>query len=204
MVAQREANAIETIAIYETKARMARESLSQTKRQKDKVAENASNKMKWEGDHNGSSGQQQNKEPKVIRAYTTGPSNKEGYAGNLSLCNKCKFHHTGPWFSYNSYHTSIKATSFEAFYGRKCQTLVCWAEFGNAQLTGPEIVHETTKKIMKIKSRIQAARDRQKSNTDVRRKPLEFQGGDKVMLNVLPWKWVIRFGKRRKLNPRVY
>ncbi|GKB52255.1 reverse transcriptase domain-containing protein [Tanacetum coccineum] len=75
---------------------MARESMSQAKRQEDKVAENASNKRKWEGDPKGSSSQQQNKEPKVIRAHTAGTSNKEGYAGNLPLCNKFKFHHTGP------------------------------------------------------------------------------------------------------------
>nr|GEX18519.1 putative reverse transcriptase domain-containing protein [Tanacetum cinerariifolium] len=65
-----------------------------------------------------------------------------------------------------------------------------------------EIIHKTTEKIVQIKSRIQAARDRQKSYADVRRKPLEFQVGDKVMLKVSPWKGVIRFGKRRKLNPR--
>nr|GEU99956.1 reverse transcriptase domain-containing protein [Tanacetum cinerariifolium] len=51
---------------------------------------------------------------------------------------------------------------------------------------------------------IQATCDRQKSDADVRRKPLEFQVGDKVMLKVLPWKGVIRFGKREKLNPRVH
>nr|GEW07087.1 hypothetical protein [Tanacetum cinerariifolium] len=85
IVAQRVANAIETIAIYETKTRMARESMSQTKRQADKVTENASNKRKWEGDHKGSSSQQQNKEPKVIRAHTAKPSNKKGYAGNIPL-----------------------------------------------------------------------------------------------------------------------
>ncbi|GJY19032.1 putative reverse transcriptase domain-containing protein [Tanacetum coccineum] len=75
-------------------------------------------------------------------------------------------------------------------------------EVGDAQLTGPEIVHETTKKIIQIKKRIQAARDRQKSYADRRRKPLEFKVGDKVMLKVSPWKGVIRFGKRGKLNPR--
>nr|GEV95215.1 putative reverse transcriptase domain-containing protein [Tanacetum cinerariifolium] len=64
------------------------------------------------------------------------------------------------------------------------------------------IIHETTEKIVQIKSRIQATRDRQKSYADVRRKLLEFQVGDKVMLKVSPWKGVIRFGKRRKLNPR--
>ncbi|GKA81841.1 hypothetical protein Tco_0788533 [Tanacetum coccineum] len=70
------------------------------------------------------------------------------------------------------------------------------------QLTGLEIIHETTEKIIQIKSRIQAVRDHQNSYVDVRRKPLEFQVGDKVMLKVSPWKGVIRFGKRGKLNPR--
>ncbi|GJX28528.1 hypothetical protein Tco_0236607 [Tanacetum coccineum] len=72
----------------------------------------------------------------------------------------------------------------------------------HAQLTGPELIHETTKKIVQIKQRIQAARDRQKSYADVRLKPLEFQVGDRVMLKVSPWKGVVRFGKRGKLNLR--
>ncbi|GKE23531.1 putative reverse transcriptase domain-containing protein [Tanacetum coccineum] len=105
-------------------------------------------------------------------------------------------------FSYNnSYHTSIKAAPFEVLYGRKCRSPICWAEVGDSQLTGPEIIHETTEKIVQIKNRIQAARDRQKSYADVRRKPLKFQVGDKVMLKVSPWKWVIHFGKRGKFNP---
>ncbi|GJV29456.1 putative reverse transcriptase domain-containing protein [Tanacetum coccineum] len=81
-------------------------------------------------------------------------------------------------------------------------TPVCWAEVGEVQLTGPEIVQETTKKIVQIKQRMQAARDRQKSYADLKRKPMEFQVGDKVMLKVSPWKGVVRFGKRGKLNPR--
>ncbi|GJS62592.1 putative reverse transcriptase domain-containing protein [Tanacetum coccineum] len=106
-------------------------------------------------------------------------------------------------FSYNnSYHTSIKAAPFEALYGRKCRSPVCWAEVGEAQLTGPEIIHETTEKIFKIRDRMQAARDRQKSYADKRRRPLEFEVRDKVMLKVAPWKGVMRFGKRGKLNPR--
>ncbi|GJS05734.1 putative reverse transcriptase domain-containing protein [Tanacetum coccineum] len=105
-------------------------------------------------------------------------------------------------FSYNnSYHASIKAAPFEALYGRKCHSPVCWAEVGEVQLTGPKIVQETTEKIVQIKQRIQAARDRQKSYADLKRKPMEFQMGDKVMLKVSPWKEVVRFGKRGKLNP---
>ncbi|GJR04698.1 putative reverse transcriptase domain-containing protein [Tanacetum coccineum] len=105
-------------------------------------------------------------------------------------------------FSYNnSYHTSIKAAPFEALYDRKCPSPVSWAEVGDNQLTGLEIIHETTEKIVQIKNRIQAARDHQKSYADVRRKPLEFQVGDKVMLKVSPWKGFIRFGKQEKLNP---
>nr|GEZ50057.1 putative reverse transcriptase domain-containing protein [Tanacetum cinerariifolium] len=69
----------------------------------------------------------------------------------------------------NSYHTSIKAASFEALYGHKCRSPICWAEVRDRQLTGPEIIHETTEKIVQIKSRIQAARDRQKSYADVSR-----------------------------------
>ncbi|GJR39970.1 hypothetical protein Tco_1215654 [Tanacetum coccineum] len=105
-------------------------------------------------------------------------------------------------FSYNnSYHTSIKADPFEGLYGHKCRSPICWAEVGDSQLTGPKIIHKTTEKIVQIKGRIQAARDRQKSYADVRRKPLKFQVGEKVMLKVSPWKGVIRFGKRGKLNP---
>ncbi|GJU90054.1 putative reverse transcriptase domain-containing protein [Tanacetum coccineum] len=77
-----------------------------------------------------------------------------------------------------------------------------WAEVGEVQLTGPEIVHETTEKIVQIKLRIQAARDRQKSYAILKRKPMEFQIGDQVMLKVSPWKGVVRFSKPGKLNPR--
>nr|GEY06818.1 putative reverse transcriptase domain-containing protein [Tanacetum cinerariifolium] len=79
---------------------------------------------------------------------------------------------------------------------------VCWDEVRDVQLTGPETIHETTEKIVQIRQRLQAARYRQRSYTNVRRKPLEFQVGDRVMLKVSPWKGVIRFGKRGKINPR--
>ncbi|GKE53523.1 putative reverse transcriptase domain-containing protein [Tanacetum coccineum] len=106
-------------------------------------------------------------------------------------------------FSYNnSYHASIKVAPFEALYGRNGRSPVCWAEVGKVQLTGPELVQETTEKIIQIKQRMQVARDRQKSYADLKRKLMEFKVGDKVMLKVLPWKGVVCFGKRGKLNPR--
>nr|GEU51476.1 microtubule-associated protein RP/EB family member 1C-like [Tanacetum cinerariifolium] len=77
------------------------------------------------------------------------------------------------------------AAPFEALYSRKCRSPVCWAEVGDAQLTGPEIIHKTTEKIVQIKSMIQVARDRQKSYADLKRKPMDFQVGDRVMLKVL-------------------
>nr|GEV02708.1 hypothetical protein [Tanacetum cinerariifolium] len=89
-------------------------------------------------------------------------------------------------FSYNnSYHAIIKAAPYEALYGQKCRSPVCWAKVGEAQLTGPEMIQETTEKIILIKQRIQAAQDRQKSYADLKRKAMKFKVGDRVMLKVL-------------------
>ncbi|GJS40694.1 hypothetical protein Tco_0565737 [Tanacetum coccineum] len=79
---------------------------------------------------------------------------------------------------------------------------VLWAEIGESSLIGPELVQETTDKVVLIKEKLKAARDRQKSCADNRRKPLEFEVGERVMLKVSPWKGVIRFGKKGKLAPR--
>ncbi|GJW39252.1 putative reverse transcriptase domain-containing protein [Tanacetum coccineum] len=74
--------------------------------------------------------------------------------------------------------------------------------FGEAQILGPELIQEVTEKIVQIKQRMQAARDRKKSYSDLKHKPMDFQVGDNVMLKVSPWKGVVRFCKRGKLNPR--
>ncbi|GJX89491.1 putative reverse transcriptase domain-containing protein [Tanacetum coccineum] len=95
---------------------------------------------------------------------------------------------------------TLEVAPFEALC-RKCRSPVCRAEV-ESSLTGPELVQESTERIIQIKQRIQTARDRQKSYADLKRKPMEFQVGDKVMLKVSPWKGVVRFGKRGKLNPR--
>nr|GFA16370.1 hypothetical protein [Tanacetum cinerariifolium] len=95
VVAQRVTNAIEAIAIYETKTNLAYKSMSQTKRQEEKVAENVINKRKWGSNHNGSLSQL-NKGHKMPRAHTAWPINKKAYDGSLPLCNQCKSHHSGP------------------------------------------------------------------------------------------------------------
>nr|GFC82737.1 hypothetical protein [Tanacetum cinerariifolium] len=86
VVAQRVANTIEAIAIYETKTNLACKSMSQTERQEEEVTENASNKRKWESNHNGNLSQQ-NKGHKAPRAHTAWPINKKTYVGSLPLCN---------------------------------------------------------------------------------------------------------------------
>ncbi|GKC76192.1 hypothetical protein Tco_1126966 [Tanacetum coccineum] len=103
---------------------------------------------------------------------------------------------------WTNYHSSIRCAPFEALYGRKCRSLVLWAEIGESRLIRPELVQETTDKVVLIKEKLKAARDRQKSYVDNRRKPLEFEVGDHVLLKVSPWKGVIRFGKKGKLAPR--
>ncbi|GJY36213.1 putative reverse transcriptase domain-containing protein [Tanacetum coccineum] len=106
-------------------------------------------------------------------------------------------------FSYNnSYHSSMKCALFEALYGRKCRSPIMWAEVGEGQLIGPELVQESTEKISQIKDTLKATRDHQKSYADKRSKPLVFSVGDYVLLKVLPWKGVVRFEKKGKLAPR--
>nr|GEU36813.1 putative reverse transcriptase domain-containing protein [Tanacetum cinerariifolium] len=123
-------------------------------------------------------------------------------------------------FSYNnSYHTSIKAAPFKVLYGRKCRSPVCLAEVGDRQLTSLEIIHETTEKIVQIKSQPVEIMDREVKRLKQSRTPivknfrtttvtipalrlLRLTHCMGVMLKVSPWKGVIRFGKRGKLNPR--
>ncbi|GJR52916.1 putative reverse transcriptase domain-containing protein [Tanacetum coccineum] len=106
-------------------------------------------------------------------------------------------------FSYNnSYHTSIRCAPFEALYGRKCRSPVLWAEIREGSLIGPELVQETTDKVVVIKEKLQAARDRQKSYADSGRKMTEYEVGENVLLKVSPWKGVMHFGKKGKLAPR--
>ncbi|GKD68951.1 putative reverse transcriptase domain-containing protein [Tanacetum coccineum] len=106
-------------------------------------------------------------------------------------------------FSYNnSYYVSIKAAPYEVLYRRKCRSSVCWSEVGDSQLTDPELIRDTTEKIVQIKNRLLTALSHQKSYADRRTKPLEFEVGDMVLLKVSPWKGVVHFRKQEKLSPR--
>ncbi|GJV49970.1 putative RNA-directed DNA polymerase, eukaryota, reverse transcriptase zinc-binding domain protein [Tanacetum coccineum] len=89
--------------------------------------------------------------------------------------------------------TQALSAHLEALYGGNVDSPVIWTEVRESQLIGPEIMQETTEKIVQIKERLKTARSRQKSYADKRRKPLEFQVGDRVLLKVSPWKGVVRF-----------
>ncbi|GJZ95204.1 putative reverse transcriptase domain-containing protein [Tanacetum coccineum] len=94
------------------------------------------------------------------------------------------------------------AAPYEALYGQKYKSPICWSEVRDSQLTSPELIREMTEKIVQIKNRLLTARSRQKSYADRRTKSLEFEVDDMVLLKVSPWKGAVRFRKCKKLSPR--
>ena len=99
-------------------------------------------------------------------------------------------------FAYNnSYQASIEMAPFEALYGRKCRTSVCWDEICERKLVGPELVQITSEKVKVIRDNLKKARDRQKSYADNRCRDLQFEIGDRAFLKISPWKGVLRFVK---------
>ncbi|KAL0411021.1 UNVERIFIED_CONTAM: Transposon Ty3-G Gag-Pol polyprotein [Sesamum latifolium] len=106
-------------------------------------------------------------------------------------------------FAYNnSFHSSIGMAPYEALYGRRCRSPICWDIEGLRQLEGPELVQETIDKIQVVKKCLKATQDRQKSYVDKHRREMEYEVGDKVFLKVSPWKGILRFGRQGKLSPR--
>ena len=91
---------------------------------------------------------------------------------------------------------------YKALYGRPCRSLVYWTEVRERTTTGPELVRDASKKVELIQKRLLTAQSRQKSYTNKRRRPLEFEVGDHVFLKVMPKRGVVRFGKRGKLSSR--
>jgi hypothetical protein len=106
-------------------------------------------------------------------------------------------------FAYNnSYQASIKMAPFEALYGRRCVSPLCWETLGERSLVGPDWIRQTTEKVQEVRQNLLAAQSRQKSYADVRRRDLEFAVGDQVLLRVSPTKGIVRFGTTGKLSPR--
>ena len=91
---------------------------------------------------------------------------------------------------------------FEALYGRSCRIPLNWSETGERVNFGSDLVAQAEEKVRTIQANLKAAKSRQKSYADKRRRPLEFQIGDHVYLKVSPTKGVQRFGIRGKLAPR--
>ncbi|XP_057429652.1 uncharacterized protein LOC130722822 [Lotus japonicus] len=92
--------------------------------------------------------------------------------------------------------------SYEALYGRRCRTPLCWYQDGENLIVGPEQVQQTTEKVKQIREKMRASQSRQKSYADVRRKDLEFEAGDHVFLRVTQTTGVGRAMKSKKLTPR--
>ena len=106
-------------------------------------------------------------------------------------------------FAYNnSYQASIQMGTYEALYGRPCRSSICWTEVGESSIIGPDLIRDTSEKVNLIRKRLLMAKSRQKSYTDRRRRPLEFEVGDQVFLKVMPKKEVVRLDKKGKLAPR--
>ena len=105
-------------------------------------------------------------------------------------------------FVYNkSFQSNIGMAPYEALYGRKCRTPLCWMELGERKVIGLKI-QETKEKVKMIRERLKVATDRQKSYAHMKRKDIRYEIGDKVFLKVSPWKKVMIFEKRGKLSPR--
>jgi len=106
-------------------------------------------------------------------------------------------------FAYNnSYQSTIGIPPFEALYGRRCRSLICWEEVGDQKLLGPDLVQDMTEKILMIRKRMRAAQSRQKSYADQRRRPLEFAEEDKVFLKVSPIRGMVQTEGKNKLGPQ--
>ena len=102
----------------------------------------------------------------------------------------------------NSFQSSIGMAPYEALYGRKCRTPLCWTELSEKKVIGHDLIRETEEKVKMIRERLKVAIDRQKSYADMKRKDIRYEIDEKVFLKVSPWKKVMRFGKKGKLSPR--
>jgi hypothetical protein len=122
----------------------------------------------------------------------------------------CVLEHRGSWdqnlswaeFSYNNrYQESLKMAPFEVLYGRRCHTPLNWIEPGEKMIFGPDIIEEAETIVRRVQDNLKAAKSRQETYTNKRRRPLEFEDGNHVYLSISPKKGVKRFGVKGKLVP---
>ena len=102
----------------------------------------------------------------------------------------------------NNYQTSIQMIPYEALNGRLCRSPICWTKVGESVITCPDLIRDTSEKVGLIRKHLLTAQSRQKSYTDKRHRPLEFEVADHVFLKVMPKRGVVRFDKRGKLALR--
>ena len=91
---------------------------------------------------------------------------------------------------------------YEALYGRRCRTPMCWIELDEHKIIGPDLVKDTEKKVQIFQQRFKATSDRKRSYVNLKRKDIEYEVGDKVFIKVSPWKKILCFGRKGKLSPR--
>ena len=128
-----------------------------------------------------------------------------------NIIQSCVLDFLGSWdryiplmeFAYNnSYQSSISMALYEALYGRRCRTPVCWTKLDEHKIIGPDLVQDTEEKVHIVQQRLKATNDRQKSYANLKRKDIEFEVGDKLFLKVSPWKKIFCFRRKGKLSPR--
>ena len=127
------------------------------------------------------------------------------------MLRSCVIDYEGSWdrhiplveFVYNnSFQSSIGMTPYEALYGRKCRTPMCWTKLSEKKVIGPNLIQEIEENVQMIKEILKVSVDRQKSYADLKRKDIQYEISEKVFLKVSPWKKVMRFGRKGKLSPR--
>ena len=102
----------------------------------------------------------------------------------------------------NSFQSSIEMAPYEALYGRKCRTPLCWTELSEKKVIDPYLIQETEQKVKMIRERLKVVANRQKSYVDLKRKDIQYEIGEKVFLKAFPWKKIMRFGRKGKLSLR--
>ena len=127
------------------------------------------------------------------------------------MLRSCVINYEGSWdrhipqveFVYNnSFQSTIGMAPYEALYGRKCRTPLCWTKLSEKKIIGLDLIQETEEKVKMIRERLKVATDRQKSYADMKRKNIRYEIGEKSFLKVSPWKKVMTFGKKGKLCPK--